>query len=74
MKENKDIHRILTYFTQFSINMIVPIFLCSGIGYLIDNRLGTNFCFVILFFVGALAGFRNIYIMVRRFTKNTDEE
>lgn len=74
MKENKDIHRILTYFTQFSINMIVPIFLCSGIGYLIDSRLGTNFCFVVLFFVGALAGFRNIYIMVRRFTKNTDEE
>ncbi|MCR4651000.1 MAG: AtpZ/AtpI family protein [Lachnospiraceae bacterium] len=66
MKNQREINRILTYFTQFTINMLVPIFLCSFAGYYIDGKLGTECFFVILFFVGALAGFRNIYIMVKK--------
>ena len=46
--------------------MIVPICMCSAAGYFLDKWLETNYIIVILFFLGALAGFRNIYIMARR--------
>ncbi len=58
--------KILAYISQFAINMLVPIFLCSALGYFIDNKLGTDVFFIILFFVGAVAGARNIYILAKR--------
>ncbi len=73
MKGNKDSNlRILSYITQFAINMLVPIFLCSTAGYFLDRKLGTDICFIIMFFVGAAAGARNIYILARR--EYTDEK
>lgn len=66
MKKRNNNLRILTYISQFAINMLVPIFLCSALGYFIDSKLGTSFFFIILFFVGAAAGARNIYILARR--------
>ncbi len=58
--------RILAYISQFAINMLVPIFLCSAAGYYIDSRFGTNWVFIVMFFVGAVAGARNIYILAKR--------
>lgn len=55
--------RYLTLISQFSINMLVPIFMCSFIGIYLDRKLGTEFLMIVLFFVGALAGFRNIYLL-----------
>lgn len=72
-KKNSNL-RILTYVTQFTINMIVPIFLCSAAGYYIDNKLGTSCFFIILFFVGAAAGARNIYILARREFKDDKKD
>ncbi len=67
--------RILAYISQFTINMLVPIFLCSALGYYIDKRLGTSWIFILMFFVGAAAGARNIYILARReYTDDGDEE
>ncbi|MBQ0028757.1 MAG: AtpZ/AtpI family protein [Lachnospiraceae bacterium] len=54
--------------------MLVPIFLCSAIGYFIDLKLGTSFFFIILFFIGAIAGARNIYILARREFANDDKK
>jgi len=70
VKKGSNNLRILTYVTQFSINMLVPIFLCSGIGYMIDRKLDTDFVFILMFFIGAAAGARNIYILARREFKN----
>jgi len=36
------------------------------LGMFIDKKAGTSFWVVILFFVGALAGFRNIYIFAKK--------
>ena len=55
--------------TQFGINMLVPIFLCSFAGMFLDRKLGTNVWMVALFFVGALAGFTNVF----RFAKKVYE-
>lgn len=65
-KYDRNVIRTLTMVTQFGINMLVPIFLCFFVGYFLDQRLGTSYLTVILFFVGALAGFRNIFLFARR--------
>ena len=61
MKYNRNVYHALTMISQFGINMLVPIFLCSFIGIAIDKKCGTSYWMVILFFVGALAGFTNVF-------------
>jgi F0F1-type ATP synthase assembly protein I len=56
---------------QFGINMIVPILLCTFIGIILDRLLSTSFIVIILFFLGALAGFRNIFIYARNLNKQS---
>lgn len=46
---------------QFGIHMLVPIFMCLFLGIWIDRRAGTSYWVIILFFMGALAGFTNVY-------------
>lgn len=65
-KYKKSVYQSLAVITQFGINMLVPIFLCSFAGMFIDNKFGTAYWFVLLFFVGALAGFRNIFILAKK--------
>ncbi|MDE5909614.1 MAG: AtpZ/AtpI family protein [Lachnospiraceae bacterium] len=50
---------------QFGINMLVPVFVCSFLGMFLDQKLGTNFLVVVLFFVGAVAGGYNVYRFAR---------
>ncbi len=73
-KERQSTLRMLTLITQFGINMLVPIFLCFFAGYYLDKKLGTSYLMIIFFFIGALAGFRNIYIFARRMTKDDEED
>lgn len=58
--------KILTFVTQFAVNMLVPICMCSFAGYYIDRYFGTKIWFIILFFVGAIAGGRNVYILAKK--------
>ena len=73
MKYHKNVYKALSLITQFSINMLVPIFGCSFLGLFLDRKLGTGFCMIILFFVGALAGFRNVYRMAATIFKDKGE-
>ncbi len=73
-KWDKNVYRSLALISQFGINMLVPICLCSAAGMYIDRTFGTSFWMVILFFVGALAGARNIYIMARRIYGSKEED
>lgn len=66
VRYDRSVYKALTFFSQFTINMLVPIFMCSLAGYALDKWLGTSFFFVILFFIGALAGFRNIFLLAGR--------
>lgn len=66
MKYEKTVYRSMALVTQFGINMLVPIFLCSFIGIFIDDRLGTSYWMVFLFFIGALAGFRNVFLFAKK--------
>lgn len=60
MKYNKNVYHALMMVSQFGINMLVPIFICSIIGIFIDERCGTDIWVIVLFFAGAAAGFRNV--------------
>ena len=66
--------RVLSYISQFAINMLVPIFLCSALGYYLDKRFNTSFIFIVMFFVGAVAGARNIYILAKREYEDDEDD
>ncbi|MBD5486523.1 MAG: AtpZ/AtpI family protein [Lachnospiraceae bacterium] len=52
--------------SQFGINMLVPIFICSFAGMFLDWKFETSFWTVVLFFVGAMAGFTNVFRFARK--------
>ena len=62
-KDKKSVLKALTMISQFGLNMIVPIVICVFIGIKADQLFHTSFIVIILFFLGAAAGFRNIFIM-----------
>ena len=73
MKDNSIIVRCLSMISQFTIHMLVPICMCSYLGYLLDEKLNTSFLFIIFFFVGALAGGRNVYILAQKISGGKDK-
>ena len=75
MKGQRDVFEALVMVMQFGINMIVPILLCTGIGVWIYRRFGHPMIVVLLFFIGAVAGFQNIYKMAKRiYTRESKRE
>ncbi len=66
MKYNRNVYQALVMITQFGINMLVPIFICTFIGMFLDRKAGTSFWIVIFFFIGALAGFTNVFRLAKR--------
>lgn len=73
-KDDKSVYQSLAMISQFGINMLVPIFLCSFLGIWLDEKFGTSYWMIILFFIGAIAGFRNIYIMASRIYGDKDRD
>ncbi len=70
MKNGREIFRALSFVTQFGFTMLVPIFLCTFGGIFLDDRLGTSFCCIIGFFLGALAGFTGVWRLARTLGKH----
>ena len=72
MKNNSVVVRCLSMISQFAIHMLVPICMCSYLGYFLDKKWNTNFMFILLFFMGALAGGRNVYRLARKLSGGDD--
>lgn len=66
MKYNRNVYQALMMITQFGINMLVPIFICTFLGMFLDRKLESSVFTVMLFFVGALAGFTNVFRFAKR--------
>ncbi len=66
MNYDKGVYRSIVQILQFGINMLVPILLCTFLGIFLDRILGTSFLVIVFFFIGAVAGARNIYIFARQ--------
>ncbi|MBQ7839184.1 MAG: AtpZ/AtpI family protein [Lachnospiraceae bacterium] len=63
---NRTVFQSLALVSQFGITMLVPIAMMFVVGYWLDLKLKTSFFAVVLFFIGALAGFSNVYRLARK--------
>lgn len=66
------VYRSVAMITQFGINMLVPIFALSFLGIYLDRKLETSYWMILLFFIGALAGGRNVYRMAKQIYDRQD--
>ena len=71
MGYKKSVYKSLAMISQVGIAMLVPIFLCCMLGLFLRNKFGIP-AFLPLFFIGALAGMRNVYIMLSAIFKEDD--
>jgi F0F1-type ATP synthase assembly protein I len=60
-KQDRKVIRALSMLTQFTLFLLVPILGLGGAGLWLDGKLGTGWIAIVLFFVGAIAGFNNVY-------------
>lgn len=70
-KNDNQVWRMIYLIMQIGLTMLTAIFMCIGIGYLIDRRFGTHLMvwFIVL---GVIAGFRSAYILIRKFIGRDD--
>ncbi|KAI4451002.1 hypothetical protein C823_005540 [Eubacterium plexicaudatum ASF492] len=77
MKNKRSVFQAFTMVIQFGLNMIVPIVMCTLFGVWIDRKYDIPVITIPLFLAGALAGFRNIFIMAKKIyqddRKSTEE-
>ena len=73
-EEKRQTVRLLSMISQFGINMLVPIFLCFFAGRWADRHFGTTYWTIVLFFVGAITGFRNVYVFAKRYFANPQKD
>ena len=61
---------MLVLIGQIGITMLVPILMCTVLGAFIGNRFQMEWISVIAFFIGCVAGFQNVYRLVKKYLKN----
>lgn len=75
MKKKKvNVMQSFAMVSQFGINMIVPIALCVALGVWIGDKYDMDWIVIPLFFMGALAGFTNIYRMAKDIIKKDSKK
>lgn len=73
MGYKKSVYKSLAMISQVGIAMLVPIFMCCALGLFLEKRFSFP-AFVPLFFLGALAGMRNVYVMLSGIYKEDDKK
>lgn len=59
---------MLAYASSVGIAMVIAIFGCLFLGVYLDREFGTGYKFtVILLLIGIVAGFRNLYVIVKKY-------
>lgn len=73
---NKDIRNSvmqLAVASSVGIAMVIAIFGCLYVGLYLDRKFGTGNTFTVLFlFLGVAAGFRNLYVLIKRYFPNEE--
>lgn len=65
--------KILSFVSQFTLVMLIPIIGCFFLGYYLDKKFGTSFLAIIFFFVGAAGGMTGVYKLVKSTFKDSEE-
>lgn len=74
MKQKRSIFQAFTMIIQFGLNMIVPIVMCTLFGVWMGEKFQMPVITIPLFLMGALAGFRNIFIMAKKIYQNDNND
>ena len=70
-KETKKTAIQMAYASSIGIAMVIAIFGCFFLGTWMDGKLGTRPYFtLILLLIGIVAGFRNLYFLIKRYLKD----
>ena len=73
MRYKKSVHKSFAMISQVGISMLVPIFLCCMLGLFLENKFGWPL-FIPLFILGALAGMRNVYVLISAIYKEDEKK
>ena len=72
-KETKKSAIQMAYASSIGIAMVLTIFGCFFLGRWLDRQLGTEPYLTLLFLlIGIAAGFRNIYVLIKRYLKTNN--
>ena len=74
MKQKRSVFQAFTMIIQFGLNMIVPIVMCTLFGVWMGEKFQMPVITIPLFLMGALAGFRNIFIMEKKIYQNDNND
>lgn len=74
MKNKKSVFQAFTMVIQFSLNMLVPIVMCTLFGVWLGEKFNIPIITVPLFLIGALAGFRNIFFMAKKIYQDDNKK
>lgn len=66
----KEVINCLLLILQIGIGMMVPVCLGGFLGWLVGRRLSADYVLLIGFVLGAAAGYRNVYYMLKKYMKN----
>ncbi len=70
MKDQRKVFQALTLVFQFGLNMVVPIAMCMMFGVWLDKKYDMPWVIIVMFFMGALAGFTNVFKMAKPLMKS----
>ena len=70
-KESNEVANTLVLIVQIGVTMLVPILMCSIGGAWLDHNFQTRWIGVLGFILGTIAGFQNVYRLVRKYLKET---
>ena len=74
MRKKQKVFQAFTMVIQFGLNMIVPIVMCTLFGVWIGEKYHMAAISVLLFLMGSVAGFRNIFIMAKKIYQDENKE
>ena len=73
MGYKKSVYKSFAMISQVGIAMLVPIFLCCMLGLFLEKKLGWP-AFIPMFILGALAGMRNVYVLLSSIYKEDKDK
>ncbi len=73
MKYKNSVYRTFALLSQVGISMIVPILLCAWFGSFLEEKFSIP-AFIPLVIMGVLAGFRNVYYLVRHANEDPEDK
>lgn len=71
-KQRDEVANSLVLVLQFGINVIVPILLCTMVGFFLARATGADWITIIAILVGIIAAFNSAYRSVKRYLKNEE--